>query len=877
MPRILARLLAVLGLALLLVGVPVLLWHLTAPPDWLQTDWGTTLTTPGDPRGVLMLLGFAGWVAWIALSVSVVAEGLDLLTHGSVRLRVPGTQWATPAVRALVVAALGSAAIAPMASAEETRPADHHAVAHQDPAAVNVNAKSRAPRIHQAAYVVKAGDELWSIAQRELGSGERWRDIVALNPGVGSDTTLVPGQRLTLPGTPPGPVVVVEGDTLWGLAEAHLGAGERWGEIHAVNEDVISDPDHLEVGWRLRLPGSQGSAETTASQSSAVEPQVTPPPPQPPDAASGTVAPAPQHTQGDHDETARTPATAMEPGDATTSTERTPDAAIQEAQPESDLGPIGGMLAASVVAGVVARRRLQMLDRAVGRRIAPLAPSLERLLTALVRRAEDGSHATGLGPTGVVLGWIEDRPVIHDLESARCTVVDGTPEDVRSMQAAAVTSLACAEWSSPVEVFLVSDHDGWAAALDDPRIHSLASTGEALTELQGLCARRRIEMAQSDLASLRDDPDVAEAWHPVVFILTDRPTAGELDRIEDCLSLGHVGVSVLLNGAGVSDRPAWEMIHIHSGDDASRTSNGDRFQPQLLTAPARRALVDLLGAAASQETESAPWWRDEAHPPVSATPSSDGAVKDPVMPPWSNEPTHPTLLLLGQVQLVGCRGTQPTRARGQCIEYCAWLLERPGSSASTMTRDLVVAEPTRRSNMSRLRTWLGSTPDGQPYLPDAYSGRIRLHPSVTSDWERFQLLLSGGVNAASPQLLREALSIVRGEPMEGVAFQWPWASSLLADMVAMVTDAAVVLAERSMDADDAAMAQWAIAQGRLASPDAEPLLAAEIRLHALVGDHAAVQEKALALSRAARAQGRDLEPGTVRRIQSALHAARVAT
>ena len=61
-----------------------------------------------------------------------------------------------------------------------------------------------------------------------------------------------------------------------------------------------------------------------------------------------------------------------------------------------------------------------------------------------------------------------------------------------------------------------------------------------------------------------------------------------------------------------------------------------------------------------------------------------------------------------------------------------------------MVAALAVAEGTRRSNMSRLRSWLGTSPDGEAYLPDAYTGRITLHPAVSSDWQRLQILTSTG-------------------------------------------------------------------------------------------------------------------------------------
>jgi LysM repeat protein len=47
-------------------------------------------------------------------------------------------------------------------------------------------------------YVVRQGDVLGSIAQRELGSSKRWKEIVALNPGLDPERLLV-GARLTMP------------------------------------------------------------------------------------------------------------------------------------------------------------------------------------------------------------------------------------------------------------------------------------------------------------------------------------------------------------------------------------------------------------------------------------------------------------------------------------------------------------------------------------------------------------------------------------------------------------------------------------------------------------------------------------------------------
>ncbi len=47
-------------------------------------------------------------------------------------------------------------------------------------------------------YTVMKTDTLWSIAKRRLGNGQRWKDIVAENPGL-DPGKLMPGQTLRLP------------------------------------------------------------------------------------------------------------------------------------------------------------------------------------------------------------------------------------------------------------------------------------------------------------------------------------------------------------------------------------------------------------------------------------------------------------------------------------------------------------------------------------------------------------------------------------------------------------------------------------------------------------------------------------------------------
>ena len=48
--------------------------------------------------------------------------------------------------------------------------------------------------------------------------------------------------------------VVVEGDTLSGIARRMYGEASRWQQIFEANRDVIDDPDLIYPGQSLRIP-----------------------------------------------------------------------------------------------------------------------------------------------------------------------------------------------------------------------------------------------------------------------------------------------------------------------------------------------------------------------------------------------------------------------------------------------------------------------------------------------------------------------------------------------------------------------------------------------------------------------------------------------
>jgi nucleoid-associated protein YgaU len=47
---------------------------------------------------------------------------------------------------------------------------------------------------------------------------------------------------------------VQSGDTLWKIAKQHYGDGNLYNEIFKANQDVLTDPDKIKVGQKLRIP-----------------------------------------------------------------------------------------------------------------------------------------------------------------------------------------------------------------------------------------------------------------------------------------------------------------------------------------------------------------------------------------------------------------------------------------------------------------------------------------------------------------------------------------------------------------------------------------------------------------------------------------------
>ena len=920
---------AALSLLLIVGAVPVALALWGVPPGRLAD-----LARPDDGSALLAVLTLLGWAAWLAFAISVLAEAVNVLGRRAVPLRIPLLGGLQSVAGALVFTALSAAAVP--ATAAPPAPVDGVAVASDRQAGIEQVA-AETPGDAPAGYLVRPGDDLWSVAEQLLGEGARWRLLADANPELLANPTvdLAPGVRLVVPELPahadePAPqprtrraaakpakpraatltVVVERGDTLSGLAEEHLGSASAWPRIFRANRDRIKDPDLIDAGWTLVIPETRAAAPKPAKARPVRKP-----------------APLPEAQQ-------------RPPADPPAPTEPAPSGEPQASSATSGsagslIGGISGAVAATILAGVSLSRLDQLRVRPMGRRISHPPVDVRRYETALGRRERPdtaallevalrtlGAHAhamrrplprlnlvridgTGVGfewadaptfdppdgfrqaagswrltraaaeklapsahpvpfPALVTVGRDEDGSwLMVDLE-ARSPLALDAPRTLRHAAAAAMAvELSCSPWASELALTVVGGDEMFIRAACPELVQFHAEPAAALDVLAALVDERAAD--DSPTVLLRVDPDRAEAGAAHIVIVADEPDEVQGVRLAELLGDRDLGVGGVVAGPGVS------ALVLSGSDDEPRARlepDHRELRPHLIPAHTRAAIGTIFAATDAAAEQQAAWWSEEADNVRPLMPRRESIRIDEPQPEVVE---HPQLRLLGPIELLGAAGPAPARARRQCEEYCAWLLENPRSTATRMTAELVVAETTRRSNMSRLRSWLGSDAAGAAYLPEAYSGRIQLHPAVESDWQRVQVLAAPGLNRLAPETLVKVLEYVRGAPLADAApGQWRWAEELRTDMSSLMRDAGVLLTRWAVQQQDLDVARWAAARALLAAPEDELLLVERINTELLAGNTAEVQRLVRWVTGQARVLGVDLAPETIDACQRAM-------
>lgn len=726
-------------------------------------------------------------------------------------------------------------------------------------------------------HAVVPGDTLWDIAAHHLGDGARYTEIYGLNTGAPqpggrtlTDPDLIhPGWNLTLPATTPAAVA---------LPSAAVPIPEPAAPTEA--RPRLTRPDSPDVEPRAFAPATAGppasralddaaaDLDGNADNDSALEPGITT------TLVLGLTAMASGGLVAEIARRRRRQHRLRRAGERIP----VPDPGSVEAATEHDL-----RRAVEPLTFTTLRRGLHILAATcstAGRALPGVGAiivgtdTLDLLLiedddapvqpfTAVDVRTWRTSHDAFIDqepsvdlatlpdpyPALVTVGLRDQDTVLVNLEAAGALSITGPPAAAAQTLRALACELVTSPLTSATQVVLAAEFADLAAVSDPLAVKCLDA--RAMDRRRGLAAKDDamvLAYADADDAlQARSQLVGDEIWIPTVFV------GGAADSAPAPWA-GHVVV-------GAGERAPW-TLNLDDDGMGRLEPMGIALRSERVSAENYAQLVRVLGDAQQQPVRSdasVPASIEVQCAEVSATLGSPtvGSVEDAsaasavgnVAAPYPEQDgarhEAPRVLVLGRVAVTGIATPVGNGRERRNTELVAFLALNPGATAEEVDEVVGhgtrVGTPNRNAHISRARSWLGTDPDGLPYLERVGSHNdYRLHPAVRTDWDDFRELLRRGADLGEdggPEL-RAALELVRGRPFTGVPRgTYEWADGLSQQMTAHIVDAAHLFAVISTAPGAYRAVREALAIGLVADPCNEMLYRDAIKAAHRVGDH----------------------------------------
>lgn len=453
-----------IGLALLLVGVPVVLTLAFGWPPALPTRDEITYWHLHEADLAWKLLGLASWAVWAWMAIVLIGQIVHALRWGlspqTLRDTASPARWLASALIGAVAAAIptagaSAATASPTATSLDTgeTTADPDRITAPRPLVwANPNTATTATTVSnteieepsedgadETVHTVKRGENPWTLAEQYYGDGERWRAIWAANQGAvqpdGRTYTdpgaIHPGWHLIIPDLPDTKEeadedgfiheTVEDGEHLWGYAEQYLGDGTRYDEIADLNYGrpqadggTLTDPAVILNGWDILIPTDPThSPEAPADEAPDPEPEDDP--------SEGDDGPVP-------DTPAPTPAESTAPAPETTDEPAGPepsgnsDAASEADSEQSSSNPFDAVPFGIWLTGGTC-----------------LAAATVASLAARLRRKHSGtniSDAASASPDEPMTGRLSDLEAIIEAENRKLTTPNDDERDLESVTVA---------------------------------------------------------------------------------------------------------------------------------------------------------------------------------------------------------------------------------------------------------------------------------------------------------------------------------------------------------------------------------------------------------------------------------------------------------
>jgi DNA-binding SARP family transcriptional activator len=963
---------ALVLLACAVIGLPVVLYRYGGSPlprhiaSW-HLIWAV-LSRQNDGSLLLAIIRDCSWLAWLLFTVCVISEAqAAILGHRSPHMPLGGIQGAAAHLVALATLAfaapsaitLPAITLPPNTASGMAQPGMTQSgmtqagmtQAGMTQAGITLAASVTGTRGQPAGSLtpvttrvitVRPGDCLWSIAQRYLGAGDRYPEIVRLNYGhdmghglaFTNPALIEPGWQLFLPGNG---TVISHAVARSRAVSQHPGHATNdpyyrrrhpAARQHAEDDRVRHSPGgngvvHPRRTSSIRAAPSQSPAggqgqrlETAPYETSASADVATDQLPQAAVFVTGALAGALltsltrlRWRQRQNRHRGRHIALPVDRR-AMAAERRLRSAALAEAIPLETLRDA----LASLEAGIVGAG--QMLPEIVGLHVTP--DLLEVLLGAPAPDAPPAPYVISPGRQGMCWqlelpaatpvagdpaacarpGAAPDRgtarPACHllpglvtvgatsagylllDLESLQVTGCDGSADLVDQVISTTATELAAGQWSGWYDLILV----GFDELEVLGRAEHCDTLDDALSMLEARCAAagpRIAARAPADVRELRlAEPD-NEDWGLTILISRAEPDPAQLSRLLELAEDGPGGVAALVAGdAEARDgrmAPTVLQLAPDPGVPGEIIANVVPLQitvrPRALSAGDYAAIATLFAVAADVDdvaitdepypAYAAPPWLSQAadvlpqaaellSPAAEMRPAGDTASEPhggqdaaPQVRPRAADCPQLRVRVLGPFMITGsAEQLQPKQAE----LVLALMLAAPAGLSNSALCSLLGADPDHpkpadavRQIITRTRRRLGPASDGQEYIIHAGNGRYLLHPDASLDWAEFRELATCG----TPEELRTAVSLIRGQPFTGSYFWWidvPLIETVRAELV----DAAETLAEVELAGGSARAAARAARAGPLADSSAEQLWRLLMRAEHAAGSMAGVSE-----------------------------------
>ena len=881
-------------LLLLVVGVPIWLALTSGPPSF-HLDIGRLSQAlehrrPGDFRQVAEWLGqvavLLAWIAWAWLTLCVILE-IVAWSSGRSTVRLPASRSVQSAAALLVGAAfaVGSLGRLPV-HGTGLSPA---VPIVQRPSQAVPDASESYPHFHDAT--------------RAPGGAGR----TGSPSGLATDDSGVDGRRpdpggSVVAGPRPASVVtdgilhtVAHRESLWSIAEQHLGSARRWREIAELNYGRPQagggalDGDHwLRSGWELLLPTLASPSPPSAGRLPDPGLSDGPQDPLPDGISAGSVSHA-----GTPGEPSGLPAAPVGAGivgvgmadlvdrlrrvqqrhrirggqirlpehllrpfeqrlrlDAGAADLEAIEAAVVALADAPDGWPTGRRLTGGTVGDDQVRLTF---DAATTADAPPPFGTTDDGTSLIVDRSALGDAMTMrrserrrfAAPTLVTVGRADGDLVMVDLEGLGSVVIAGDPMVAEGLGRAVALELATSRWASGFDLVLI----GFGAALaNGDRVTVVSDAGPVIADLAWrrlmLSVRLDDSVEVSVDAARRRDP--VGDWRPIVVVCAPVVPAADVTAILELAADGSLGISAVAM-AGADGSPAGARHVLCAGPTLEVL--GAVVETQALDAVELDQATQLIETASNldpedldgtEDTEDAsavadqvPGTRDRSSVSGYGRPMSVATVS------VDRPGVEVEVAVLGAVEV---HGAARRFTRAWALELVVYLAMHPGGAsneawATALWPDRLMAPSSLHSTVSVARRALGPARDGSDHLPRSH-GRLALASTVGTDWARFQAL----ADSDDPDRWEAALTLVRGRPFEGIrATDWSLLDGTAPFIEATVVDLAGRLSGARLRSGDPYRAEWAARRGLLVSPYDERLYRMLLRTADAAGNPGGVE------------------------------------